>query len=162
MGSVPGHPFFLYVIEKLEDYNRNWFSPYITIMSSTGPLFLSLMWRHYLKEEQPEQSQRLRIVFPDAYMGHKWSFFTHHVGNSWHKWDTELIIWMGRHWVELTVMGFAIAGVVFAAIWLIYHRVFLVNGPRPSRSLYRRLPFFRRRSGQLPKERIELSNRHLV
>ncbi|KAL9055945.1 MAG: hypothetical protein Q9162_003241 [Coniocarpon cinnabarinum] len=95
MGAVPGHPFFHRVLESLEAYNRNWIAPYVTIMSSTGPLFLSLIWRHHNSayEDMPEDA-RVRILFPNAYMGHKWSFFSHHVGNSWHRWDTDAIIWV--------------------------------------------------------------------
>lgn len=94
MGAVPGHPFFLRVIDSLPRYNRNWFSPYVTIMGSTGPLFLSLIWRHYSSDPAPLRHDHLRILFPDDYMGRSWSFFTHHVGNSWHKWDTQLILWV--------------------------------------------------------------------
>ncbi|OAA63492.1 Glycosyltransferase, DXD sugar-binding motif protein [Niveomyces insectorum RCEF 264] len=50
MGSVPQHPFFLRAIDALTEYNRNWLLPYITVMASTGPLFLSLVWRHYNTE----------------------------------------------------------------------------------------------------------------
>lgn len=96
MGAVPGHPFFLKVIDSLPLYNRNWISPYITVMSSTGPLFLSLIWRHYNAVDEMPVGHRVRVLFPDTYMGHSWSFFSHHVGNSWHKWDTRLIIWVSH------------------------------------------------------------------
>jgi mannosyltransferase OCH1-like enzyme len=46
MGSVPHHPFFKLVQEKLKSYDRSWVLPYITVMASTGPLFLSVIWRH--------------------------------------------------------------------------------------------------------------------
>ena len=49
MGSVPHHPFFTLVIESLITYNRNWKLPYITVMYSTGPLFLSVIWQEYKK-----------------------------------------------------------------------------------------------------------------
>ncbi|KAI9723476.1 MAG: hypothetical protein M1828_004206 [Chrysothrix sp. TS-e1954] len=153
MGAVPGHPFFLRVIKSLSHYNRNWFSPYITIMSSTGPLFLSLMWRHY-NNDNPEGDDRIRILFPDAYMGSSWSFFTHHLGNSWHKWDTDAILWMSAHWIELTVLGFLIAGVVFTIMWFAYRRVFTSNSTRSSQ-LFRRIPWLRRVGRR--KDYIELS-----
>lgn len=182
MGAVPGHPFFLRVIDSLPQYNRNWLSPYITIMSSTGPLFLSLIWRHYNSVDQMPSGDRVRILFPDAYMGHNWSFFSHHVGNSWHKWDTQAIIWvsligqmfvrplacvglttplpqMSKHWVQLTVLGFAIAAVMFAIVWLAYHRIFLANKPT-SPSILRRLPFLRWSSRK--EYSIELEDRREV
>ena len=143
MGAVPGHPFFLRVIEALETYNRNWVAPYITIMSSTGPLFLSLMWRHHNKayDDMPD-SARIRLLFPSAYMGHKWSFFSHHVGNSWHKWDTNAIIWMGNHWIELFFLGTFIVLATFFLAWYAYQRCFLSPQRRSywPRMLFRRKP----------------------
>ena len=47
MGAVPHHPFFTLVIESLIPYDRNWRFPYITVMYSTGPLFLSVIWQEY-------------------------------------------------------------------------------------------------------------------
>lgn len=43
MGSIPHHPFFERVIQSLERYANNYGMPYITVMSSTGPLFLSII-----------------------------------------------------------------------------------------------------------------------
>jgi mannosyltransferase OCH1-like enzyme len=133
MGSVPGHPFFLRVIDSLPEYNRNWRFPYITIMSSTGPLFLSLIWRHYNEiDHAPENT--LRILFPDEYMSHSWSFFSHHVGNSWHKWDTQLLFWMGAHWLEITIVGFIVGFTVIGAMWLIYKRIMIYNKNKAAKS----------------------------
>lgn len=90
---MPGHPFFLKAIDSLSSHNRKWFSPYITIMSSTGPLYLSLIWRQYSLMEHAE-SDRVRILGRDEYMSRNWSFFSHHLGNSWHMWDAEAIFWV--------------------------------------------------------------------
>jgi len=100
MGAVPQHPFFMRVIEELQNYNRNWILPYITVMGSTGPLFLSVMWRHWISEglnvgDGPDGG-RIRILFPDEYNSHSWSFFTHHLGNSWHGKDVQLIFWVSH------------------------------------------------------------------
>jgi hypothetical protein len=91
---VPHHPFFMSVIEKLKDYDRNWILPYITVMGSTGPLFLSVMWRHWVSSGNNIDGGRVRIIFPEEYNGHSWSFFTHHLGNSWHAADVQLIFWV--------------------------------------------------------------------
>lgn len=98
MGAVPRHPFFMRVIEDLQKYDRNWILGYITVMASTGPLFLSIMWRHWSAEglnvgDGPDGG-RIRILFPDEYNNHPWSFFTHHLGNSWHGKDVKLIFWV--------------------------------------------------------------------
>jgi mannosyltransferase OCH1-like enzyme len=98
MGAVPEHPFFVYVTEQIQSYDRSWLLPYITVMGSTGPLFLSVLWRHWVSlggnvGDGPDGG-RVRIIFPEEYNGHDWSFFTHHLGNSWHAADVQLIFWV--------------------------------------------------------------------
>lgn len=98
MGAAPKHPFFLRVTEALPHYNRNWLLGYISVMASTGPLFLSIMWRHWSEAGQNRGNGiaggRVRILFPDEYQHQSWSFFTHHLGNSWHGKDVKLIFWV--------------------------------------------------------------------
>lgn len=98
LGSVPGHPFFMRVVDELQNYDRSWILPYITVMGSTGPLFLSIIWRHWdaegLNVGDDADGGRVRILFPDEYMGNTWSFFTHHKGDSWHESDVQLILWV--------------------------------------------------------------------
>jgi len=173
MGSVPRHPFFLHVIDSLPRYNRHWLLPYITVMASTGPLFLSVLWRHWSADGHnlgdEADGGRIRILFPEEYNNHSWSFFTHHLGNSWHGKDVKLIFWvssfdwkmmvdskltlfqMAKHWILVTVAGFAIAGVVFSLAWIIYHRFVVSPTARKTGS---RLPFWRRFSGN--REQYEL------
>lgn len=89
----------LKAIMGLQDYNKSWFMPYITIMASTGPLFFSLLWHHYNAENgyAVPAEERVRILFPEEYMGNSWSFFSHHMGNSWHMWDAKAIFWVCFH-----------------------------------------------------------------
>jgi len=98
MGSVKGHPFFRRVIEELKNYDRSWLLSYITVMGSTGPLFLSVLWRRYTSEGlnvgDGVDGGRVRILFPEEYQRFSWSFFTHHVGNSWHAADVQFIFWV--------------------------------------------------------------------
>jgi inositol phosphorylceramide mannosyltransferase catalytic subunit len=94
MGATPDHPFFKRVIDDLQSYDRSWILPYITVMGSTGPLFLSVIWRHYSSEGLNEGDGKIRILYPDEYQGKAWSFFTHHLGNSWHGNDVQLIFWV--------------------------------------------------------------------
>ncbi|KAF1812014.1 hypothetical protein P152DRAFT_42162 [Eremomyces bilateralis CBS 781.70] len=153
MGSVPQHPFFLRVIDSLSKYNRSWFLPYITVMASTGPLFLSVMWRHY-NNDDPVGDDRIRILFPDEYKDHVWSFFVHNVGNSWHEKDVQFIMWLRSNWLLVTIFGFVIAGFAFSGSYWLYRRWCLggygsgPGSPRKryhpnSRSFLRRLPILR-------------------
>ncbi|KAH6622209.1 mannosyl phosphorylinositol ceramide synthase SUR1 [Boeremia exigua] len=159
MGAVPRHPFFLKAIDSLTDYNRRWPLPYITVMATTGPLYLSLVWRHYMNQN-PEGNDRLRILFPEEYNNHAWSFFTHHLGNSWHKTDVKVIFWLGSHWILVTLIGFTVG---FTILGLLYKVFFLNKGNKqPSsprlRSAYARLPFYRR----ISQKDVELDDRHEV
>ncbi|KAF2114913.1 nucleotide-diphospho-sugar transferase [Lophiotrema nucula] len=156
MGAVPRHPFFLKAIDSLPGYNRKWFLPYITVMASTGPLYLSIIWRHYLNSS-PSGDDRVRILFPEEYNSHSWSFFTHHLGNSWHRNDVKLIFWMGQHWVFLTLIGFTLG---FSLLFCIYHTCIKQKQSSHSKSRfsYSRIPFYRRVSGK----DIELNDRHEV
>ncbi|RAL67641.1 hypothetical protein DID88_008390 [Monilinia fructigena] len=95
MGSVPQHPFFLRVIESLQSYNRNWGMPYITVMYSTGPLFLSVLWIEYMRTVTDEAG-RVRNLMPDEYSKHSWSFFNVVKGNSWHGKDAQTIFLDGQ------------------------------------------------------------------
>ena len=134
MGATPRHPFFLLVIESLIPYNRDWALPYITVMGSTGPLFLSVVWQEYKRgrgrsvTEIPglagnnaaastgvgrwdgREEGRVRVLMPDEYNRMPWSFFKWHGGSSWHGSDARLIFWMGRHWIVLTASGFLVRG----------------------------------------------------
>ncbi|KAF2208363.1 glycosyltransferase family 32 protein [Cercospora zeae-maydis SCOH1-5] len=163
MGAVPGHPFFQRVIEELPNYDRSWLLPYISVMASTGPLFVSIIWRHYSDEgfnvgDGPDGG-RVRIIFPQEYQNQPWSFFTHHLGNSWHGYDVQLIFWLARNWVLVTIIGFIVGfGLIFLAWWY-YHRYYLTPNDIPrwkTKSIRQRLPFWSRRA----HSEYELINRH--
>ncbi|ODQ79781.1 glycosyltransferase family 32 protein [Babjeviella inositovora NRRL Y-12698] len=119
MGSMPKHPFFLKVIENLGPYQKNWLVPYITIMYSTGPLFLSVMWKQYKRWGVPAEGV-VRILQPADYKGNLFSFFLIAPGSSWHLDDAKFIKSLSRH-IALTVfVGFCVAFVVFYLEYLFY------------------------------------------
>lgn len=156
MGAIPRHPFFLRAIDSLPEYNRNWILPYITVMGSTGPLFLSVIWRHY-NSGKPKGLDRVRVLFKDEYNNHPWSFFTHHRGSSWHGKDVHLIFWMAHHWMFLTVIGFTLGFAVLFFIWWFCGRVVL-SGTIKGRNVNSRIPYWRRVS----QKDYELVDRHEV
>jgi mannosyltransferase OCH1-like enzyme len=125
MGSVPNHPFFAHVVNSLKKYNRNWGMPYITVMYSTGPLFLSVMWKEYMWQTRPA-AEHVRLLMPAEYRGFPSSFFNISKGSSWHGKDAQTIFWMGKHWVLLTVAGFAMAGIVGASLWSVW-KMWMMN-----------------------------------
>ncbi|EGW32852.1 uncharacterized protein SPAPADRAFT_60194 [Spathaspora passalidarum NRRL Y-27907] len=119
MGSVPNHPFFLKVLESLKTYQRNWLVPYITIMFSTGPLFLSVMWKQYKRWGVPEAG-KVRILMPQDYKASPYSFFAIAPGSSWHMDDAKFVKGLANHLVLAVVGGFLIAFLIFYLEYLFY------------------------------------------
>lgn len=103
MGSIPQHPFFLKVIVQLEKFNINWLVPYITIMYSTGPLFLSQIWKQYIRWGEPLE---IKILMPNDYKKGPNAFFKISPGSSWHKNDASLMFMMLNHLPLTIVLGF--------------------------------------------------------
>ena len=95
LGAAPGHPFFLHVINSLQKYNKNWYSPYITVMSSTGPLFLSLVWKEWFDGGRVGEG-RVRVLVPE---GRGYGFFINVQGRSWQGADEKFVAWLERHWL---------------------------------------------------------------
>lgn len=126
MGSVPKHPFFIKVIENLERYNWNYFVPYITIMYSTGPLFLSVIWKQYIRWNNVPEYGTVRILQPDDYKKHATSFFAIAPGSSWHMNDANFIKSLADHIVLCVFLGFMVAGLIFFAEYQFYN--WLING----------------------------------
>ncbi|EXJ79725.1 hypothetical protein A1O3_08008 [Capronia epimyces CBS 606.96] len=147
MAAIPQHPFFLRVMESLQGANRSWLLPYITIMASTGPLFLSVIWKKWMGQHahlDPDKwIGRVRVLMPDEYNKHAWSFFKTYKGDSWHGKDARFIFWMGKNWLLLTVLGFLLAAVVGLAIWWLYSRVITLGARRRAAGASPRLAAFR-------------------
>jgi mannosyltransferase OCH1-like enzyme len=119
MGSVPGHPFFLKVLDLLEQYDRNWLVPYITIMYLTGPLFLLVVWKQYKRWGVPDLG-RVHILLPEDYKTHTYSFFAIAPGLSWHLDDAKFIKLLAHH-IGLAVFGgFVVAAIIFYLEYLLY------------------------------------------
>ena len=133
MGAAPHHPFFQQVVDSLQSYDRHWLLPYVTIMYSTGPLFLSEVWKKWMNENVDRPSDwygRVRVLTPKGYMGSDWAFFSHYQGSSWHRGDAHFIFWLGGHWMLVTAVGFLAAGVLGLCLWWIYGRMLRLGSRR--------------------------------
>ena len=105
MGSVPRHPFFLKALKSMKHYDKYWFIPYMTIMGSTGPLFLSVIWKQYKRWGIPKNGT-VRILQPAYYKMHSYSFFSITKGSSWHLDDAKLMKALENHILSCVVTGF--------------------------------------------------------
>jgi mannosyltransferase OCH1-like enzyme len=123
LGSVAGHNFWEHVIKNLATYDRNWLVSYITVMYSTGPLFLSVMWVEYLPAfgskpgYERKEIDRIRVLVKGEEEGDSYGFFNNVQGGSWHGRDVEMMFWMGRHWVIVTIFGFVVGFGVTGGLW---------------------------------------------
>ncbi|KAK6199454.1 nucleotide-diphospho-sugar transferase [Scheffersomyces amazonensis] len=155
MGAVPHHEFFKKVLDSLQNYQRNWLVPYITIMFSTGPLFLSVMWKQYKRWGVPEAG-KVRILLPEDYKTKSYSFFAIAPGSSWHLDDAKFIKGMANHIGLAVFCGFLIAGLIFYLEYLFYSWVIsnnfkkLINSDRPVLSIF---SFFTRKQQNFVKRR---------
>jgi len=121
MGTMRNHPYFQLLVDRLQAYNYNWGLPYMTIMNSAGPHFVSMVWEEYI-HTTPAQAE-VRVLRQEEYSGHEWSFFTKEQGGSWNRWDTRLFKWVAHHVIIFSVVCFV--GLCFAGscIWLIGWKV---------------------------------------
>jgi mannosyltransferase OCH1-like enzyme len=114
MGAVPHHPYFGMLINSLDSYNYNWLMPYMTIMNSAGPHFVSMVWSTYLSKTD---NADVRILAQEEYAGNEWSFFTKEAGGTWHHWDTALFKWVGHHIIIFVSACFVSLCATSAGIW---------------------------------------------
>ena len=121
MGTRRNSPFFQLLITRLEAYNYNWILPYMTVMNSAGPHFVSLVWIEYLSMlPGPDE---VRILMQEEYAENSWSFFTKERGGTWNHWDTRAFRWVGSHILFFSVMCFLGIGLVLASVWWIGWKV---------------------------------------
>lgn len=126
MGSVPKHPFFLKAVDNLEKYDWNYLIPYLTIMYSTGPLFLSVIWKQYIRWNTIPDFAKVRILLPQDYKTHSSSFFSITEGSSWHLDDAKFIKSLANHIGLCVFLGFALAAVLLYGEYRLY--LWLING----------------------------------
>jgi len=83
MFGVRGAPFFNILIRSLSEYKRSYGSPYLTVMYSTGPIFLSSVFDNLLQSAKEE----IGVLPPELYSSNgqvPFKFFRHMKGRSWH------------------------------------------------------------------------------
>lgn len=141
LGSVEGHSFYGFVIENLEGYNRDWGSPYVTVMASTGPLFLSLVLQKYEEfrstpftsrpwsdgaepaayregeggAADTEMGSVVVLETEEGVTGH--NFFWNVEGRSWQGGDEKVVEWFERHWCVSIVLAIGAVVVVWEGVW---------------------------------------------
>ena len=73
-------PFFKKAMEALPSTNRWHGAPYLTVMYSTGPMHLSLVYNSLLAEQQKD----ILVIPHELYSDRKTRYFKHLRGSTWH------------------------------------------------------------------------------
>lgn len=113
MLSVPGHPLFALLIERLAHSERwwgRWFIPrHFRVMLTTGPLHLTNTFRTF---DSPEL---VHVLDESLYssQNREVAYVYHWPGNTWAHWDTHVFVFIQHHW-KVLVLGLA---VVMALLW---------------------------------------------
>ena len=94
MISAIEHPFLIYVTERLEDAAvQRWYSDYLTVMLSTGPLFISLAVYEYVRVA-PQMSKDMGMLSYDDYTKR---LLFHMPGSTWLHSDGKIIVNIFNH-----------------------------------------------------------------
>ncbi|EGX88134.1 mannosyl phosphorylinositol ceramide synthase SUR1 [Cordyceps militaris CM01] len=99
------HPAFTMAIAQLPYYyawTRFWaeYGPYINIMLSSGPLFISLVVKDYLLTLPTTPSPTVKVISPPGLDG----YITDLESSTWHRADAQTLMWLGtRPWTWFTL-----------------------------------------------------------
>lgn len=100
MGVCRSHPFMLKLIKSLEHYNRYWFLPYLTVMYSTGPLFVSILLQGYNWGKTIADKSLVRIypMNDNNSIYQPLTDFVYQVsGSTWHEGDARLFLFIANN-----------------------------------------------------------------
>ena len=73
----------------------------------------------YGQDAKEREIDRLRVLMREVNGENTYGFFTNLEGGSWHGNDMEVIAWMGRHVIIVTLAGFVIGFAVTGIVWFI-------------------------------------------
>lgn len=99
------HPAFTMAVAQLPYYyawTRPWaeYGPYINIMLSSGPLFISLVVKDYLLQQATLPSATVQVISPPNLDG----YITDLESSTWHRADAQTLMWLGtRPWTWFTM-----------------------------------------------------------
>ena len=135
MFAVPGHPYLDLLIHSLSTFNHYFFTHYATVMFSTGPMFVSAMYRVFVQRNgivQPSSPSALDRgfegvrVLPKSLYGKNLSpsdapdsFFIHMYGSSWHANDAGPLIFLRKYGYLLLFIGMLIVVIGMRRVCLV-------------------------------------------
>ncbi|KAL7533859.1 hypothetical protein ACHAWF_004643 [Thalassiosira exigua] len=97
MFATKGSPFFKALLDALPKKNLWYGSPYLTVLYSTGPMFVSLQYAAL----PPSNQSAVLALPPELYTERQTRYFVHLRGSTWHRNDARAVRWMVRNWSVL-------------------------------------------------------------
>ena len=121
LAGKPNHPYFKLLTQSLLTANVQRWSPHLTIMLSSGPLFVYQTYLHYGCKEQ------FHIL---SVAEHK-SCFHHEQAATWHGWDGPLVTFLDRHQKALLPLAFVVIAITaFLLIYCVFRYYILKSNNR--------------------------------
>jgi hypothetical protein len=111
MFAEKGHPFLKQTIQNLRSFDYSWLLNYPTVMFSTGPMFLSVQYGIYARENLDIAISQIRILPKSLYgknandLEAPRSFFSHFYGSSWHSDDAAFIAFLSTWGKSMMWLG---------------------------------------------------------
>jgi mannosyltransferase OCH1-like enzyme len=144
MLATQRHPFMWRLIRNLHNANRWYACDYLTVIMSTGPLFVTLNY-HYAP---PAERRGVRILSWDLYTGGS-AFFYHLHGSSWHGTDAEIVKYMVSQVEDIFVHS--LTQYVAWMLWIgAVIGVWLLSRKPPCRRLWMRLTTSKSQTMKMP------------
>lgn len=80
------HPFMKHLIERLARHNQWYINYYLTVMYSTGPMFLTINYLEYMRLAERSASDSIYVLNETLYgsLNDSANLFYHVEGSSWH------------------------------------------------------------------------------
>jgi len=100
MFATKSSPFFQDLTAALQVKNKWYGLPYLTVMYSTGPMFLSLQYMR----SSPAKQEEVLVLAPELYTKRGTRYFQHFEGSTWHRSNAHLVQWIMRHKSILAVI----------------------------------------------------------
>ena len=92
--ATKGSLFFKRLVDALPSKNKWYGSPYLTVLYSTGPMFLTLQYKRLPSARQKD----ILILPPKLYVERGTQYVKHLRGSTWHQQDAQIVQWMARNW----------------------------------------------------------------
>eukprot|EP01116_Phalansterium_solitarium_P010995 TRINITY_DN26601_c0_g1_i1.p1 TRINITY_DN26601_c0_g1~~TRINITY_DN26601_c0_g1_i1.p1 ORF type:complete len:313 (+),score=84.85 TRINITY_DN26601_c0_g1_i1:187-1125(+) len=107
--AEPRSAFLEYALRSLRTHSEWLVVPYLSVFASTGPLFITDVFRRWIR-----QHQEFDYALFDQVQARPWVY--HFAGRSWLAWDGQLFYWLHDHPVLVAVPVSVMVAVVSAVV----------------------------------------------